>query len=1062
MITLLARRAAASWPLLAAVVAVVVIGATLLGVSTRLLTGSADRALSSGLARVEPEEAEVTAYLTDVPGENGAEATRRTEELLTRTLSPLGEPDVRTRASSSMREVLRRGTDPQVAYLSGLSDLQQGTELLSGKWPGEPADGELPAVVLEATAQAMGLEPGDRVHLGRQATTGRRDQVLSTELVVTGVVAPRPDAGWDRDPLEAAGVDPALEAGFPYPVRAYGPLLVDLPTLWDTGMMFDRVQTDALPDLSSPSVAELDQVSAGLAGLDRTHRDLLGDLIGNQRVASALPWTLDRAHAQEATTRSTVLVVVLLGTLLTASALALAGRLVTRSRATHTALFAALGASRAQILGLAAGEALLLALIATAVALPASSLGHSALTRLPDLAAAGLAEPPGLSLVQVLVVLAGSVVLAAVLLLPALQPDPVTSGRAGRKETGALVRSGADVALLVLAGVGFWQLKVQPGGETGIDVVRILAPGVVLLAGAALMVRLTGLPLLLADRLARRSDRLLLPLAAFDAARRPQAAAAALLLVLASAAGTFGVAFAATWQQSQADQADLAVGTDLRVALTGPARAGQSEALTAATGGTVSPAMSRNVIVGNWLGGTGDPPQLVAVNTASAELRGRPPEGKTWPGVTRELAEPGPVTGFEPSGPGPIEVVAQGSSGAGQVISARPGVVVQDPAGLRIGCYLPVFELDGKKHELSGCDPAQAGSKVVAVILDLDLNAPPNPGAAAFGAVPVDLNLRFPGARTAPGQWTMDGSFGEDAGDAVITGVQGELANRGEDTVLSLRADVPEDVLTFLTGHLVVTGFEPQEVVPVAVSQRFADVSGATPGRRLNVTLGTTPVSVRVRSVVPEVPSAPGASAVLADLDSLSRALITRSDLSTIGQAWWVSDAKTPEAAAALGLGEVTSRAQVHQQLSRGPLRIGLPAALIMLVPAALLLAIGGLVMHVVSDLRVRALEVARLRALGLTRRTVSGVLLAQHGGLLAMLVAAGGVVGLVAAGLIGPLLVRSDLGGAPAPPARPSWPWTEQALLLSALLVAGLLVIQVVGHVQVRAADARTRRSGR
>ena len=40
----------------------------------------------------------------------------------------------------------------------------------------------------------------------------------------------------------------------------------------------------------------------------------------------------------------------------------------------------------------------------------------------------------------------------------------------------------------------------------------------------------------------------------------------------------------------------------------------------------------------------------------------------------------------------------------------------------------------------------------------------------------------------------MDGSFGEDAGDAIITGVQGELANRGEDTVLSLRADVPEDM----------------------------------------------------------------------------------------------------------------------------------------------------------------------------------------------------------------------------------------------------------------------------
>jgi predicted lysophospholipase L1 biosynthesis ABC-type transport system permease subunit len=175
-----------------------------------------------------------------------------------------------------------------------------------------------------------------------------------------------------------------------------------------------------------------------------------------------------------------------------------------------------------------------------------------------------------------------------------------------------------------------------------------------------------------------------------------------------------------------------------------------------------------------------------------------------------------------------------------------------------------------------------------------------------------------------------------------------------------------------------------------------------------------------------------------------------------------VDGVKDPSAAAGLGLGEVTSREEVHAQLARGPLRIGLPAALSMLIPATLLLALGGLILHVVSDLRIRTVEVARLRALGVNRRTVTGLLLAQHGGVLALLVAAGAVVGMVAAVLVGPLLIRSNLGGDPSPPALPTWSWAEQAGLLAVLLLAGLLVIQLISRSQVRASDVKARRAER
>ncbi len=218
--------------------------------------------------------------------------------------------------------------------------------------------------------------------------------------------------------------------------------------------------------------------------------------------------------------------------------------------------------------------------------------------------------------------------------------------------------------------------------------------------------------------------------------------------------------------------------------------------------------------------------------------------------------------------------------------------------------------------------------------------------------------------------------------------------------------------------------------------------------------MNTTVLRVEVASIVPDIPSAPGRRMMLADFDVLTRAVVTRGDLVTLGNAYWVGDVQREDGVAGLGLGEVVSRASLHEQLSRGPLRIGLPAALIMLIPATLLLAIGGLVMHVVSDLRVRSLEVARLRAIGMSRRSVVGLLLAQHGGLLALLLACGAVVGALAAAFVGPLLIRSDLGAEPAPPALPIWPWADLSVLIAGLLVAGLIVIRTVSSIQTRRAE--------
>ena len=129
-----------------------------------------------------------------------------------------------------------------------------------------------------------------------------------------------------------------------------------------------------------------------------------------------------------------------------------------------------------------------------------------------------------------------------------------------------VARSGADLLLLALAALAYLQLRAhRVTGGTTVDPVLVVAPVLCLAAGAALVLR--PLPLLARSAEARAASArsLTLPLAAWGVARRPQGAAAAFLVVLATACATFGIGFAATWAQSQRDQAAAAVGTDLSV-----------------------------------------------------------------------------------------------------------------------------------------------------------------------------------------------------------------------------------------------------------------------------------------------------------------------------------------------------------------------------------------------------------------------------------------------------------------------------------------------------------------
>jgi hypothetical protein len=1067
VLRLLARRAAVQLPLLAAVLAVVVIGASLLGVCTLLLTGSQERALDTGVRRAEPDAVDATAYVGGETGTIAPGVVADTRAELTRAYAPLPATSS-VQATSAVRSLAGHSPGaPRVGYLSGFDDLPSWSRLTAGRWPAAGArPGKIEAVVLEPTARRLGLTLGSKVTLGSEVGNLGRPGV---SVVIVGVFAPRPGTTPDWDLLGATGYDPAYaDATHALRDRAYGPFVVDLKDLYATGSTLDRLQVRVHPDLSAATSTQLSAVSTSLGGADARLSATLGDRVPIERVASDLPDTVFQAKVQLAVTRSTVLIVVLLGAVLTAVALGLAGRLVTALRATQTALLSALGASRGQLLAAAAVEAAALAALAVALAIPLSGLAHSALTHLPAPDAAGLAAAPGASPGQVSAVVVGALLLTGVLVVPALRPDPALAGPT-RGGGGLLIRSGADLALLALAVAGWWQLRSQPGTTPGPDTVRVVAPVLCLLAGAAVTVRLLPAPLWIGERLALRSRGLVLSLAAFEAARRPRAVAAALLLSLAAAAGSFGLAFGATWQASQRDQADTRVGTDLSLALSGAATTGQAEAVRAATGGTVSPATVRNATVGSWVGDSANPTRLVAVDTARAGtlLRGRLPDGRTWAGVGRALSPGDPVAGLS-LGTGPITLT--GSSSRGAQLQVTPRLEVQDAGGLRTPCDAAPVTLDGDPHPLQLCDELSGGTRTGMSLVALALQISADPAAESKdGTAQVAVTLGLPGpgkGGSAAPVWQAAPAGDDDSQQMLKTAtVQVHPDAAGGGTQLSSTATVDLSGLGYQPADLVATGFDPPQAVPVAVSDQLLHGLSAKIGDRLDVTVDSTPVAAVIAQVVPTIPAAPGAPALLADLDQLSRILIGTGDLDPPVDAWWVGRPARPDAAAratALGLGQVRTRAEVSSQLTSGPLRVGLPLALTLLVPAAVLLALAGQFLQISSELESRALEMARLRGLGLSRRSVRRSLLVQHGAVLTLLIGAGAVNGALASWVLGPLLNRSDLGATPVPVTQVHWPWTAEFGLLAGLLLGSIGAVALVITLQLRRSSAAELRVAR
>lgn len=474
-----------------------------------------------------------------------------------------------------------RTGEPDLTQLAALD--RSRLTLVKGRWPTAERHGPLPVALPEAAAARLGAGPGRRFTLDNRLSGPPR-----LTVVVTGVYRPadRTDPYWNLDDLGGRGV---RTVGF----TTYGPLLAD-PAAFRAG----RLVQDSVGWLATADFRTLtaDRLPALGAAAGRAPKALMADpaFAGHATASTDLPAALGQLRRALLVNRATILIVALQLVLLAGYALLLVARMLSGERAGETALLRARGASRRQLAGLALAESLLLA----APAAVAGPLLSGPLIRL--LAAHGALARIGLPLDTRLTgatwLTGAAVALGCALAVAAPALLGTGSDAPRRRRAGALpgaARAGADLGLLVIAGVAYWQLRQRAAdggagggvltgdgtGALGVDPVLVAAPALALLAGTVLTLRLLPLAARIAERGAARGRGLAAALAGWQISRRTspgtglrtgggyagRGAGPVLLLVLATALGMLAIGQRASWQRSQDDQADFRAGAAVRV-----------------------------------------------------------------------------------------------------------------------------------------------------------------------------------------------------------------------------------------------------------------------------------------------------------------------------------------------------------------------------------------------------------------------------------------------------------------------------------------------------------------
>ncbi|GGR21106.1 ABC transporter permease [Streptomyces roseolus] len=1063
--------------LLGAALLAVVLTTTVLATLAGFSSSIGNAALHAGL-RDRSAAAATLLVSGQVPAERRAAAEAAVADSARRTFD--GLPVTVRRLESSGPYALPRSLKPPAAPagdpdLTHFATLDRARlTLVRGAWPSAARPGGVIETALpEEAAKRLGTGPGTVLELTDRLTE------KTVKARITGVYRTTDpgDPYWLLDPVGGRGVRTVS-------FTTYGPLLAD-PAVLSSGAF-------ALGDTSWLAEADFSRLdTGGIASLreaaTREPARLLADTTAfgtTISVETGLPTVLAQTERALAVSRSVLLIVAVQLVLLAAYALLLVARLLSTERSGETALLRARGGSRRRITGLAAAEALLLALPAALLA----PLLSDPLTRLfaerSALSELGvrLDSTPGAT---VWLVSAGvALVCAAAVVAPALatRDGDAVSLRKARAETLPWpVRAGADLGLLLIAGIALWQLRRTPEAAadgSGVDPVLIAAPALALLAGTVLTLRLLPPAAKLAERRAAGGRGLSAALAGWQFSRRPlRGAGPVLLLVLAVAMGMLAIGQSRSWERSQHDQADFRAGTAVRVLGVGPGDATRAARLARVPGvrevapvhratmdvagrtATVLAAATDRLPGGLLLRedlADGTPAELLApLAPKDASRRGLalPEESRSLAVDLRSEAPPG--------------------TSAGRIILTLEdayGVPYRRPAGT-----LPA---DGRVHRLTLDVSRLTSGGARFGLTGIELTADFTEGTRRAQSLHV-VGLATTGADGTPraveparalaswsavGEQTVRGEIDDPhrlTGAAGVPTTGGKAAPYSVPYTLTGSFDAPfgplsEDYTVRLTAPV---GARPERL-PAIASEDFMAASEAKPGDTVRLSLDGRAIDVVVTRVVAQLPTT-GASSrdadtdgggVLVDLKAANLFLATNNPMASVTPTeWWLSpepgraDAIASALRADGGPDEVVARDAIAAELLGDPLGAGPHTALMAVAAAAAALAAVGFAVGVAGSVRERAAEFAILRALGAPRRRLTRLLAAEQGVLIGVGLLVGVALGALLARVVVPLVVLTSRATRLVPPVLVELPLGEVALLLAGVAALPLAAVAAI-----------------
>ncbi|MGI9644043.1 MAG: FtsX-like permease family protein, partial [Ilumatobacteraceae bacterium] len=422
----------------------------------------------------------------------------------------------------------------------------------------EPDDaGAVPAALHVDAAAFIGIELGDTVVLEQ------RDAVVAVEVVELLEVVDREDTRWFDEPYGRDGVIVGETA------TEVGPFFV--APEWFTANAGDVTYRGRFAlEPSEIEAAEIDELIDGVEAASERIAESLGAT--DVRLVGSLDALLVETDTALRSTGAVVGVILLQLVVVALYGLGVSAAVLAAARRGETAVARSRGASPRQLNRTTLIEAAIVIAPAALIAPWLAALAVERIGRFGPIEATGLDLIGDVTTTSVAVAFAVAVVAVIVVMLA----TATARDRADRGDnsSGLLYRTGLDLVLIVVAVLGLWQLartgsvatSASPDGRATIDPVLAIAPTLGVIAASLLALRLVRVAANGLTRVGERSAALAPALAGWDSVRRPaKQARTTVLIVVAVSIGVFAAVHSVSWQESQRDQADAAVGADIHV-----------------------------------------------------------------------------------------------------------------------------------------------------------------------------------------------------------------------------------------------------------------------------------------------------------------------------------------------------------------------------------------------------------------------------------------------------------------------------------------------------------------